>query len=210
MLLVQGSVQLLTQRVRHESVPTLDAEAIDEELVGSAAAARLSADATTPGTAEAVGDGTSQTSSVPDVSAAPGVTVTGAATPTSLGAPLPPASAVTTQIPPAGAGGAVPTTSAPRAAPTTTTAVPPTTSPPGQTRTFTSDAGSIVIQCTGDSVQLVSYHPVAGTSARIDDWGPEEAEVRFLGPERTTRIKAVCERGVAEAEIQTEGPEDDD
>lgn len=206
--LVQGSVQLLTQRVRHESVPTLDAGAIDEELLSSPTAGSIAS-----GTSLRAGTTTTTTGGDPTPAGDPAP-----ADPGDLGGALPagtaPATPPTTPRAPSAPPTVPPTTrpTVPAVAPSTSpsTSTPVTSTPPSQTRTFTSAGGSIVVQCTADAVQLVSYHPAVQFSARIDRWGPDEVEVRFLGPDTTTKISVECRSGVADAEIHVDGGEDAD
>jgi hypothetical protein len=86
-----------------------------------------------------------------------------------------------------------PTTENPSPHPATTT----TTSPTSQT--FASRGGVTTVACSNQGAQLLSVSPNNGYQMRIDDQGPPEVRVEFIGPTAQTEISVTCVSGKASA-----------
>lgn len=210
MLLVQTSVQMLTARVTHESLPVLDRASVSQELDlanGQASlpgptegTASVGVDAD-PGSSMAVtdlsitGEDTDDPDADTDTRTGPVTVAPGGQLPS--GQPGTGGGAITTTVPPA-----------PAPPPTAAPPPPPTTLATGPAQTVSAIGGSVVIQCRGDDVQLVSYHPAPGFNAHIEDWGPEEVKVRFESGDQQSEVKVTCRNGVGTAEIEDERADD--
>ena len=74
--------------------------------------------------------------------------------------------------------------------------------------------GTVVAECTGSSINLVSASPDAGFRAVVSNPGPQELEVEFEGREdeagRHAQVRATCGGGVPRftSQVEVEGSED--
>lgn len=79
---------------------------------------------------------------------------------------------------------------------------------PGTRRTWQGVGGSLVAQCRGDAVSLVSAQPDAGYAVEVEDEGPGVVAVEFEGREddegRKVKVEAVCVDGAPEFSVETD------
>lgn len=68
--------------------------------------------------------------------------------------------------------------------------------PAGARRSFATPGGTVVAECVGENVQLVSWAPAQGFAVTDVDRGPDlEAEVRFARADQKAEIKIRCVNG---------------
>ncbi len=123
--------------------------------------------------------------------------------------PTPSASPSGAQTP---AGSSSPT----HAAPTRTgsspskSSAPPQASDPTVTRTWSGEAGSVTVSCSGRTVHFKSASPSDGwTFERSDDTG-SEIEVSFKKGGTEVHVKAICDGGVPQFRVEAgDGSSDD-
>jgi hypothetical protein len=114
---------------------------------------------------------------------------------------------------------AAPLSQAPTVAPPTARPSTAPAAPAPATRTFTTAAGTVGVQCTGTALRLVYATPAQGWTLDERSVGGSEAEVRFRGAGSRLRVRLSCASGAPTLVEQRtdpdggggdDGPEDDD
>lgn len=99
--------------------------------------------------------------------------------------------------------------SAPAIAPVS--AAPPADASAGARQSLAAVGGSVVAECAGSTVRLVSWAPAQGYQVHDAEPGPDdEAEVEFRGPSGKSEIKVRCVAGRPVADIDEDDDDDDD
>lgn len=62
---------------------------------------------------------------------------------------------------------------------------------------WTGAAGTVTVQCTGDTIALQAATPANGYAAGVDEHGPEEVKVELESEDADTEVEAICAGGVA-------------
>ena len=171
--------------------------------------------------AAAVGSVRSEVTDAPTALAAPLVATNATApapeseTPTTSAVTIAPATTMATAIP------TTTTTSTesdtadespvtPTTAPATTTTAPTTTTVSSYTKTYDTEAGSVRITVSGDSVTFAGATPLPGWTVELENSGPEEVSVHFERnededeEEEEIEFKATVEDGELRVSISEE------
>ncbi len=62
---------------------------------------------------------------------------------------------------------------------------------------WTGAAGTVTVQCTGDTIALQAATPANGYAVEVDEHGPEEVKVEFESEDVDAEVEAICSGGVA-------------
>lgn len=82
------------------------------------------------------------------------------------------------------------------------TTEPETTVASGKPQTLSSTGGTVVVKCigTGD-VKMLYATPSTGWQSRVESRGTDEVEVEFLRGDSEVRLRAECDGGTVEADV---------
>ena len=61
---------------------------------------------------------------------------------------------------------------------------------------WTGAAGTVTVQCTGDTIALQAATPANGYAVEVDEHGPEEVKVEFESEDVDAEVEAICTGGV--------------
>lgn len=90
---------------------------------------------------------------------------------------------------------AAPAPSAPAPAPAAPAPAPAPAAAPAAFQ-WTGAAGTVTVQCTGDTIALQAATPANGYAAEVDEHGPEEVKVEFESEDVDAEVEAICTGGV--------------
>lgn len=94
-------------------------------------------------------------------------------------------------------------------APTTVASpVVPAAEPVASEQSFALLGGSVRVRCVEATASLVASSPSQGFAMEVRSSGPREVEVRFIGSDRTSELKASCAAGRVVAEPKESGGDD--
>ena len=72
----------------------------------------------------------------------------------------------------------------------------------GDSRTITSAGGSVTVACTGvETIRMAAALPGAGWQSQVEERGPQEVEVEFVQGDAEVRVRARCQDGVLESDV---------
>ena len=72
----------------------------------------------------------------------------------------------------------------------------------GESRTITSAGGTVTVACTSaETIRMTAALPIAGWQSQVEERGPQEVEVEFVQGDAEVRVRARCQDGVLESDV---------